>query len=252
MTKLDTLSLASIHSEVLRNLTGITKKFTSPYDPKYEKYYERLLPLFTGKYQCPICSGKYEDEKISYHTIDPEVYFGLLVLHHEKYVATAALVSSEGAIQHFLSTYHERLSKYKDIKHYVVSKYKVSQEGLVLNALLVGERVVNILQESRKISRWDAVCIAVDFNMVSDLYIFACKEYNLSSYHANKLIFLRSRLNNFANNMEDRNVLALKNTIRRISIEFYENNLTEIVVKKKKRHPKYTGYNSKEAWSREA
>lgn len=162
------------------------------------------------------------DPSLLYHLIDPIVYFGLLILHHPTYVGSAAHATSESAIKLFFQTYHRLLPQEGDLLAYVQRNYKLTQEERILSALNLGEKLVAQIMDEQKFTRWDALTYCVDFGVVPDLYILACQEFK---QHGEKLLELRNRLRNFADNWEDPKIQALKATIKRVQRAYYDFNV---------------------------
>jgi hypothetical protein len=241
---------AILHGEImLKNLTGHAKRMYSPDNPRYEEYYSRLLPVFEGTYPCPVCFNKMTDKTMAFHRIDPEIYFGIMILHHPEYAGTAALISSDKAIQAFFYTFHTLLSTYRaydklnqeiekstNLKDYIQSKYKLSQEELIMNAIKVGEKVVKGMQESRQTDRWSALKICVQFNVVSDLYILSCKEAPHPLY-GDELLKLRPRVKEYIDGEKrDDKTEALLRTIAKVRDLYYDQGIQEIVRPKGKKY----------------
>jgi hypothetical protein len=239
--KYSAVDLEKIHSEVVEKLTKEKKFFIPRYDKdksiQYSAYYEKLSDYFFEK------------------SIDPELYFGILTLHYIKnkdyyeenkipcLSATAPLVSSDKAIKIFYAFTKFIEKDGADAKKYVESHYiKMRSEDIKLGRLLVtsdgikyikemimgeivrGEIKVKTIQDRRNLNRWDALIFCIDFNMVSDLFVMACKEYKT---RGNEIIAYRWRLEDV---IRDQSILKVKfkKLIREVSEMYYEQGLREI------------------------
>jgi hypothetical protein len=247
--------IANTHSFILKKLANVNKKFIG----EGVKYYERLLPLFKGEFPCPICIENLENKTRAFHTIDPEVYFGLLLLYENtedsdktlvirRLVGTPALVSSNTAISIFFKEYHKVLRKTTDVKGYIYNRFNITQEERILNALNLGEEIVAQLQKARSIDRITAIYMGVNFNLLTDLYALSCAEFP-HPIHGEKILFYRPRLKIFVDdNRDDPKWRKLLRTIERMRYRYYVEGNHELEVKKKRpRHKK--GFSAKEEWA---
>lgn len=257
--RMELIKYAKIHEKVLLLMTGVHKKMWSIDNTKYENYYQRIAPLFEGKYPCPVCMGKVQDKSLALHKVDPEVYFGVLIVeaieatddgfHGNRLYGSAALVTSDSAINKFYRTYHYLLNRNNDIKSTIHDHYILSQDEMILNAIIEGEDTVFNIQEARNIDRWKALSLCIDFNWVSDLYVLSCPEFQ-HPVLGDKILVFRPRLKEFIENRDDDKKEKLIRTILHISRLYFEDGIREIKKPVGKKHVTRKIMSAKEEWLR--
>lgn len=250
-TKYSAVNLEQIHSNVVEKLTREKKFFIPRHDKekseRYTGYYEKLSDYFFQK------------------NIDPELYFGMLTLHYIKnkdyyeehripcMSATASLASSDKAIKIYFAYIKWVEKDGVDGKKYLEDNYiKIrpediklprlirTKEGIqyikemIMGELIQGEQQIKTIQDRRHLNRWDAVVFCIDFNMVSDIFALACREFKTKG---NEICTYRWRLKDI---VSDTTIYKekFKKIIREVSEMYYDKGLREIPTPRKKRRTK--------------
>jgi phage replication O-like protein O len=225
----------------LEDPIAIELDFTKLTAKEVERAHLTILGKILGDYKTPNSDQKhYYEELLPYlieHKLDPLIYFGVLVIDNKMrkelgsvdgYIATEPLIiCSEGAIRRYKHCLTEiaALDLYSHVAYY----FQKTQEDVVLKALIEGEIIIESIQANRYLNRLDAIMFCVEFDVVPDLYVFACREFKSVPY-CEEMIKLRPRLNNLINRPpDDVSANRLKDTIHEISEKFYASRVVKVV-----------------------